>query len=96
MAATLGHLRYLHYGLAAVLVFAGLKMIIPESVLHIPPLGSVAIIIGCIGLAVWASIRWKAPVEPTPGNVAVKELVDEEGLDDMKEPAETAEHRRLH
>lgn len=61
LAKTIAHLRYLHYGLAAVLAFAGLKMILEEWV-HIPALASIAIIFACIGLAVWASLRAEAGV----------------------------------
>jgi tellurite resistance protein TerC len=56
LSAALAHLRYLHYGLAAVLSFAALKMLTSNWV-HVPPLVSVAIILSCIGAAIWASIR---------------------------------------
>lgn len=52
----IGKLKYLHYGLAAVLAFAGAKLIISEWV-EIPPLLSVGIIISCIGVSVWTSMR---------------------------------------
>lgn len=57
LARSIAALRYLHYGLAAVLAFAGLKMIIPESWVHVPPLASVLVIVVCIGISVWASLR---------------------------------------
>ncbi|MFL5348648.1 MAG: TerC/Alx family metal homeostasis membrane protein [Hyalangium sp.] len=57
LAHVISELRYLHYGLAAVLAFAGLKMILPDDRVHVPPLASVAVIIVCIGLAVGASLR---------------------------------------
>ena len=57
LAGTVGQLRYLHYGLAGVLAFAGLKMVL-EPWLHVPPLLSVAIIVTLIGVSVWAS--WRA------------------------------------
>lgn len=57
LSKSIAELRYLHYGLAAVLAFAGLKMLVPERWVHISPLASVAIIIVCIGTAVWASLR---------------------------------------
>jgi tellurite resistance protein TerC len=63
LAQSVADLRYLHWGLAAVLAFAGLKMILAEWV-KIPPLLSVAIIIACIGLSVWASLRARKP-KPT-------------------------------
>jgi tellurite resistance protein TerC len=56
LAGTVGRLRYLHYGLAGVLAFAGLKMVL-ESWLHVPPLLSVVIIVVLIGTSVWASRR---------------------------------------
>jgi tellurite resistance protein TerC len=60
MAHIITELRYLHYGLAAVLAFAGLKMIVPDSVVHVPPLVSVAVIVVCIGISVIASLRSRA------------------------------------
>jgi tellurite resistance protein TerC len=59
LAQSVATLRYLHWGLAAVLAFAGLKMILAEWV-KLPPLVSVGIIIACIGLSVWASLRARA------------------------------------
>jgi tellurite resistance protein TerC len=56
LAKTVHELRYLHWGLAAVLAFAGLKMVLAEWI-EVSPLLSVAIIVGCIGLSVWASLR---------------------------------------
>jgi tellurite resistance protein TerC len=56
LAKTVHELRYLHWGLAAVLAFAGLKMILSDWV-HVSPPLSVAIIVVCIGLSVWWSVR---------------------------------------
>ncbi|WNG40857.1 TerC/Alx family metal homeostasis membrane protein [Archangium violaceum] len=56
LAKTVHELRYLHWGLAAVLAFAGFKMIASDWV-HVAPLLSVAIIVVCIGLSVWWSLR---------------------------------------
>jgi tellurite resistance protein TerC len=56
LAGAVGQLRYLHHGLAGVLTFAGLKMVL-EPWLHVPPLPSVGIIVALIGAAVWASLR---------------------------------------
>jgi tellurite resistance protein TerC len=56
LAHVIAELRYLHYGLAAVLAFAGLKMIVPDTWVHVPPLVSVAIIVVCIGVSVAASL----------------------------------------
>ena len=49
-------LKYLHYGLAVVLAFAALKLLL-KDVLSVPPLASVGIIVVFIGIAVWASLR---------------------------------------
>lgn len=56
LAGTVGTLRYLHYDLAGVLAFAGLKMVL-EPWLHAPPMTSVLIIVTLITGAVWASQR---------------------------------------
>ncbi len=63
LAHTLGQLRYLHYGLAGVLAFAAVKMII-DPWIHLHPLLAVGITAALIGAAVWASLRArKAPAE---------------------------------
>lgn len=61
----IGKLKYLHYGLAAVLAFAGAKLIISNWI-EVPPMLSVAIIVLCIGASIWASIheRRSALVHP--------------------------------
>jgi tellurite resistance protein TerC len=82
LAHVISELRYLHYGLSAVLAFAGLKMVIPDSWVHVPPLVSVGIIIACIGAAVIASLRARprkrrqerAPKGPGPGASPPREL----------------------
>ncbi len=55
ISGAVGQLKYLHYGLAGVLAFAGVKMV-AEAWVHIPPLLSVAIIVVLIGGAVGASL----------------------------------------
>jgi tellurite resistance protein TerC len=68
LAGTVGQLRYLHYGLAGVLAFAGLKMVL-EPWLHVPPLLSVGIIIALIAGSVVASLHAKRRdlrVRPAP------------------------------
>jgi tellurite resistance protein TerC len=75
LAHIISELRYLHYGLAAVLAFAGLKMIVPDTWVHVSPLASVAIIAVCIGVSVAASLRARTlqrrreqgPKGPGPG-----------------------------
>jgi tellurite resistance protein TerC len=66
LAGTVGQLRYLHYGLAGVLAFAGLKMVL-EPWLHVSPLLSVGIIVALIGVAVWASLRARKREARTAG-----------------------------
>ena len=55
LAKTVHDLRYLHWGLAAVLAFAAAKMLLAEWI-TLSPLLSVAILLGCIGLSVVASL----------------------------------------
>lgn len=55
LASIITSLPYLHYGLAAVLAFAAVKIAAHDWV-RIPPLVSIAILIGLIGGAVWASL----------------------------------------
>lgn len=52
----IGKLKHLHYGLAAVLGFAGAKLAISHWV-DIPPMISVGIIVLCIGASIWTSIH---------------------------------------
>ncbi|WNG30933.1 TerC/Alx family metal homeostasis membrane protein [Cystobacter fuscus] len=56
LASSAHELRYLRFGLAAVLTFAALKMILSEWI-EVPPLPSVAVIVVCIGTAVGVSLR---------------------------------------
>ena len=56
IADAIARLRYLHYGLGFVLVFADIKMLLGR-VLEIPPLVSVLVIVAAITLAVIPSLR---------------------------------------
>lgn len=56
LAGALAELRYLRYGLAAVLAFAGAKLLL-SSWIKIPPLISVGVIAACITIAIVASVR---------------------------------------
>jgi len=56
LASALAELRYLKVGLAAVLAFAGGKLLIAQW-FAVPPLPSVAVIAVCITIAVVASVR---------------------------------------
>lgn len=66
LAKSIADLKYLHYGLAAVLAFAGFKLVSSNWNLHIPAWLSIAIIVLAIGIAVLASLRHarKHPPEP--------------------------------
>jgi tellurite resistance protein TerC len=55
LAGVLAELKYLRFGLAAVLAFAGGKLLLSKWI-HVPPIVSVGVIAGCIGIAVAASL----------------------------------------
>ena len=64
LAAMLSKLRYLHFGLAAVLAFAAVKMLAADWV-EIGPVVSIAVIAGLVGITVGVSLvagRRKAPM----------------------------------
>ena len=61
LAAMLSRLRFLHFGLAAVLAFAGLKMLLSQRV-TVGPLPSLGIILLVLGGTVTLSLAW--PGEP--------------------------------
>ena len=56
LAGFLGRLRYLNVGLAAVLVFVGIKMLLTD-VYHVPVLASLLTIASMIGVSVVISLR---------------------------------------
>ena len=64
LAAALSKLRFLHYGLATVLIFAALKMLLADW-LTISPLLSIAIIAALLGLTITASLTKPNPT-PSP------------------------------
>lgn len=66
-AGKLESLRYLHYGLAAVLAFAALK-ILAHDLVEVPPLLSAFIVVSLIGGAVWASVRHRSGSLEKPGD----------------------------
>ncbi len=68
LAVAISDLKYLHYGLAAVLCFAGAKMLTAKW-FHLPSWASLLVIIGCIGLAVVASLVHRNRNQ-TPGDKA--------------------------
>jgi tellurite resistance protein TerC len=65
VSAQMAKLRYLNYGLAAVLAFAGLKILLHDW-LPVPPLVSAGIVVGVIAISIVASLR-AAPIV-TPQN----------------------------
>jgi tellurite resistance protein TerC len=59
LAHTISDLPYLHYGLALVLAFAGIKLL-ADPIIHIHPLFSVAFTVVVIGITVWMSLKKKS------------------------------------
>lgn len=55
LSDALSRLRYLRHGLAAVLCFAGVKMLAARWI-HLPPLASIGVIVACVAGAVVASL----------------------------------------
>lgn len=62
MADLVARLEYLHYGLAAVLAFAAIKLLTAE-LWHVPPWLSIGIIVLLLGAAVVASVLHKRSLE---------------------------------
>ena len=58
LAGLIGAFRHLHYGLAFVLVFVGVKMLI-SSYFQIPTVLSLGVVVGAIGLSILASMLQK-------------------------------------
>jgi tellurite resistance protein TerC len=52
----ISQLKYLHYGLAAVLLFSAAKLAAARWI-EISPIASISIIIVCIGATIWPSVR---------------------------------------
>ncbi|MDZ4806338.1 MAG: TerC family protein [Candidatus Eisenbacteria bacterium] len=76
--------HHLHYGLSAVLVFIGVKMIASEFV-KVPTVASLAVVAAILAVSIWASLRWPAKgghaVSETPiasGDTAVRPEVAED------------------
>lgn len=55
--------HFLHYGLSAILVFVGMKMLLAD-VYKIPIGMALGVIAGILGVSVWASIRFKPVAGP--------------------------------
>lgn len=73
LAHTIAELRYLHYGLATVLAFAGAKILLARVGFTIAPLLSVGVIVILIGVAVIASLLAK---ERRPEEAASDQAID--------------------
>jgi tellurite resistance protein TerC len=63
LAGALADLRYLRFGLSAVLAFAGCKLLLSKW-FHVPPLVSVGVIAGAIAVSVVLSLRANRRNEP--------------------------------
>ena len=63
LAHMLKQLRFLHYGLAAVLAFAAIKML-AASFYDVGPLLSLGVIVGILAITIVISISYKKPVIP--------------------------------
>ncbi len=61
LALMLKQLRFLHYGLAAVLTFAAIKML-TASLYDVGPLLSLGVIVGILAITILVSIAYKKPV----------------------------------
>ncbi|MBI1785788.1 TerC family protein [Candidatus Sumerlaeota bacterium] len=75
--------HYLHYGLSAILIFIGLKMI-GEDFVHIPVWAALSVLAGILALSVAASLIWPAKEEPK-GAVLV-------GIEPEQSPADPEEN----
>jgi tellurite resistance protein TerC len=65
LAGAMGRLRYLHVGLAVVLVFVGLKLVV-APVFHVGIAASLAVIAGVLAIAIAASVTPAARRVPQP------------------------------
>jgi tellurite resistance protein TerC len=95
LASLLNNFHYLKHSLVVVLAFVGVKMLI-SGLYHVPPIASLAVIVGVLGLGVVASLVFKKEEEeeiPPPSAVAdlppAQDMVppEEGGRPDAKEPS---------
>jgi tellurite resistance protein TerC len=75
LAHTIAQLRYLHYGLSAVLAFAAFKML-SDRWIHISPGMSILVITILIGGSVWASQRARRGEQATSERAATGRTAD--------------------
>lgn len=66
LAGLLPRLRFLHQGLAGILIFVGVKMIAADR-LHIPDVASLGIVAGILALTAAASLLWRKERAPISG-----------------------------
>jgi tellurite resistance protein TerC len=69
LANTIAELPYLHYGLALVLAFAGVKLL-ADPLVEVPPLVSVAFTVIVIGASVWVSLQKRQSGSPATRKTA--------------------------
>jgi tellurite resistance protein TerC len=62
LAGLLVLFHYLHYGLSAILVFVGVKMLVSD-IFHIPVGAALGVVGGILALSIIASIIWPAASE---------------------------------
>ncbi|MFN3429751.1 MAG: TerC family protein, partial [Candidatus Sericytochromatia bacterium] len=75
LAGVIHRFHYFRYGLAAVLAFVGVKMLISEFY-KFPAWAALAVVVGCIGVAVAASL-WFPPRTAIVDGVAVSKPEDQ-------------------
>jgi tellurite resistance protein TerC len=57
LAVLMAAFRHLHYGLAFVLTFIGVKMLLPVFDVHVPIGLSLGVVLGALAVAILASLR---------------------------------------
>lgn len=77
----LSRLVYLRTGLAVILCFVGLKMLL-AGVIEIPVAVSLAVIVACLAVTTWASLR-AAHRRKVPSPSTVDQPLDDQPLDDQ-------------
>ena len=82
LAGMMGRFRYLNIGLAVVLVFVGMKMVLAD-VYEVPVLLSLAVIVATLAVAVGASM-----LRPEPPPALDHETFEEPSLDGRETPTE--------
>jgi tellurite resistance protein TerC len=71
LAGVMKLFSYLHYGLSAVLVFVGVKMVISD-LYKIPTVASLLVVTGILALSVIVSL-WRPPMQPPKPDMVEKE-----------------------